>query len=68
METSKYVRMLKELIKHSLIDPKTTPKKQRLRWFSLDKCEAIKELAKQLAASFIIKVYHTEWLANPVLG
>ena len=60
----------KELIEHALkVDPKTTPKKQRLRHFSPDKREAIKkELAKLLAARFIKEVYHPEWLANPVVA
>ena len=59
----------KELIEHALkVDPKATPKKQWLRWFSPVKREAIKkELAKLLAAGFIKEVYHPEWLANPVL-
>jgi hypothetical protein len=59
----------KELIEHALkVDPKATPKKQRLRHFSPDKREPIKkELAKLLAAGFIKEVYHPEWLANPVL-
>ena len=60
----------KELIGHALkVDPKATPKKQRLRRFSPDKREAIKkELAKLLAAGFNKEVYHPEWLTNPVLG
>jgi hypothetical protein len=50
------------------VDPKATPKKQRLRQFSPDKREAIKkELAKLLTAGFIKEVYHPECLANPVL-
>src|SRR6185503_17379901 len=59
----------KELIEHSLnVNPKETPKKQRLRRFSADKREAIKkEIAKLLAAGFIKEVYHPEWLANPVV-
>jgi len=59
----------KELIEHALkVDPKATPKKQRLRRFSPDKREAIKkELAKLLAAGFIKEVYHPDCLANPVL-
>ena len=54
----------KELIEHALkVDPKATPKKQRLRHFSPDKREAIKkELAKLLATGFIKEVYHPEWL------
>jgi hypothetical protein len=56
----------KELIEHCLkVDPKATPKKQRLRRFIADKREAIKkELAKLLTGSFIKEVYHPEWLAN----
>jgi hypothetical protein len=59
----------KELIEHCLkVDPKTTPKKQRLQHFTPDKREATKkELVKLLAAGFIKEVYHPEWLANPVL-
>ena len=59
----------KELIEHSLnVNPSATPKKQRLRRFSVEKREAIKkELAKLLAAGFIKEVYDPEWLANPVL-
>jgi hypothetical protein len=59
----------KELIEHCLkVDPKATPKKQRLRHFGTDKREAIKkELAKLLVPGFIKEVYHPEWLANPVL-
>ena len=57
----------KELIEHALkVDPKATPKKQRLRHFTPDKREAIKkELAKLLAVGLIKEVYHPEWLANP---
>ena len=59
----------RELIKHTLkVNPKATPKKQRLWCFTQDKREAIKkELAKLLAAGFIKEVYHPEWLANPIL-
>ena len=44
----------KELIEHALkVEPKATPKKQRLRRFSPDKREAIKkEVAKLLAAGY----------------
>jgi hypothetical protein len=49
-------RVPKDLIEHCLkVNPKATPKKQRLRRFTLDKREAIKE------------VYHPKWLANPIL-
>jgi len=49
----------RELIEHALkVDPKATPKKQRLRRFAQDKSEAIKkELAKLLATRFINEVY-----------
>jgi hypothetical protein len=59
----------RQLIEHSLnIDPKATPKRQHLRRFADDRRDAIKkELAKLLAADFIIEVFHPEWLANPVL-
>ena len=59
----------KELIEHALnVDPKATPKKQRLWRFSPDKQEAIKkELEKLLAVGFTKEVYHPDWLANPVL-
>ena len=42
--------------------------KQRLRRFDEGKRRAIgEEIAKLLAVGFIKEVYHTEWLANPVL-
>src|SRR5688572_28710939 len=58
-----------ELIEHSLnVDPRATPKRQRLRRFAQDRREAIKkELAKLLAARFIREVFHPDWLANPIL-
>jgi hypothetical protein len=58
-----------ELIEHS-IDLSKTAKliKQKLQWFSRDKKEVIRvEVTRLLAASFIKKVYHPEWLANLVL-
>jgi hypothetical protein len=59
----------RELIEHSLnVHPKAVLKKQRLRRFAHDKCEAIKrEIAKLLAAGFIKEVIHPEWVANPIL-
>jgi hypothetical protein len=59
----------RELIKHSLDISKTAkPIKQKLRWFSRDKKEAIRvEVTRLLAAGFIKEVYHPEWLANPIL-
>jgi hypothetical protein len=47
--------------------PKAILKKQRLRRFTPDKRETIKQLTKLLTAGFIKEVYHPEWLANPVL-
>ena len=69
METSGYARGAQGVDRARFkIDPKATPKKQRLRQFSPDKREAIKkELAKLLAAGFIKEVYHPNWLANLVL-
>ena len=57
------------MIEHALkVNPKATPKRQRLLCFSPDKREAIKkELAKLLAVGFIKEVNHPKWLANPVL-
>jgi hypothetical protein len=59
----------KDLIKHSLnVDPTTTMKKQHLRRFAQDKKEAIKKkIAKLLVEGFIKEVFHSEWLANPIL-
>jgi hypothetical protein len=58
----------RELIEHSLnIDPKAPPKRQHLRRFADGRYAIKKELAKQLAAGFNRKVFHPEWLANPVL-
>src|SRR5688572_24735323 len=59
----------KELIEHSLnVDPKATPKRQCLRRFAQDRRDAIKkELAKLLVVGFIKEVFHSDWLANPVL-
>jgi hypothetical protein len=57
------------LIEHSLNVSKTTkPIKQKLQRFARDKKEAIRvEVTWLLAAEFIKEVYHSEWLANPVL-
>jgi hypothetical protein len=59
----------RDRIEHSLnVDPKAKPIKQKLRRFGKDKKEAIRvEVTRLLAASFIIEVYHPDWLANPVL-
>ena len=57
------------LAEHTLnIDPKFKPVKQFLRRFNEERHEAIgEELARLLAAGFIVEVIHPEWLANPVL-
>ena len=59
----------RELAEHTLnIDPKFKPVKQFLRHFNEERCKAIgEEVARLLAASSIIEVFHPEWLANPVL-
>jgi len=58
----------RELIEHSLhVSPIAKPIKEKLHRFAQDKKEAIRvELNLFLAARFI-KVYHPEWLANPLL-
>ena len=44
------------------------PTKQRLHRFDDERRRAIgEEVAKLLAAKFIKEVYHSDWLANPVL-
>jgi hypothetical protein len=60
----------RRLIEHSLnVNPKATPKRQHLRHFDDDRRDAIKkELFKLLTAGFIQKVFHLEWLTNPVLA
>ena len=59
----------REVTEHTLkICPGSKPVKQRLRRFDEGKHRTIgEEIAKLLAAGFIKKVYHLEWLANPVL-
>ena len=61
--------IMREVIEHALkIKLGSKLVKQRLRRFDEEKCRAIgEEIAKLLAARFIKKVYHPEWLANPVL-
>ena len=58
-----------ELAEHTLnVDPKFKPVKQFLRRFNEERCKAIgEEVARLLAAGFIVEVFHPEWLANPVL-
>ena len=59
----------RELAEHTLnIDPKFKLVKQFLRRFTEERRKAIgEEVARLLAAGFIIEVFHPEWLANPVL-
>ena len=59
----------RELAKHTLsIDPKFKPVRQFLRRFNDERRKAIgEEVARLLAAGFIVEVFHPEWLANPVL-
>jgi hypothetical protein len=63
------------LIEHELhLDRKAKPIKQRLHHFAQDKKDVIKrerererEIARLLDGDFIKKVYHPDWLANPIL-
>ena len=58
-----------EVAEHALHDvPDSKPTKQRLRRFHDERHRAIgEEITKLLAAKFIKEVYHSDWLANPVL-
>ena len=48
--------------------PGSKPAKQRLRHFDDERRMSIsEEITKLLAAGFIIEVFHSDWLANPVL-
>ena len=48
--------------------PRSKPTKQRLHRFDDERHRAIgEEVTKLLAAGFIREVYHSDWLANPVL-
>ena len=59
----------RELAEHTLnIDPMFKPVRWFLRRFNEERCKAIgEEVARLLAAGFIIEVFHPKWLANPVL-
>ena len=59
----------RELAEHTLsIDPKFKPVRQFLCRFNEERRKAIgEEVARLLAAGFIVEVFHPEWLANPVL-
>ena len=50
------------------LDSGSKPTKQRLHRFDDERRRAIgEEVAKLLAAGFIKEVYHSDWLANPIL-
>ena len=59
----------REVTEHALcLIPGSKPAKQRLRHFDDERRRAIgEEIAKLLAAEFIREVFHSDWLANPVL-
>ena len=59
----------REVTEHTLkIKLGSKPVKQHLHRFDEGKCRAIsEEIVKLLVAGFIKKVYHPEWLANPIL-
>lgn len=54
--------------RHLNTDPKMKPVKEFLRRFNDGRREAMgEEIARLLAAGFMIEVFHPDWLANPVL-
>ena len=59
----------RELAEHTLnIDPKFKHVRQFLRRFNEERRKAIgEEVARLLAAGFVVEVFHPEWLANLVL-
>ena len=59
----------REVADHALkIRPGSKLVKQHLHRFDEEKCRAIsEEIMKLLVAGFIREVYHSEWLANPVI-
>ena len=58
-----------ELAEHKLhVDPNARPVKQGLRKIHEDRRKIIgEEIARLLAAGFIMEVCYPKWLANPVL-
>ena len=58
-----------DIAKHALcLIPDSKPAKQRLHCFDDERRRAIgEEIAKLLVAGFIREVFHSDWLANPVL-
>jgi hypothetical protein len=59
----------REVAEHELrITSGSKPVHQRLRCFDDERCRAMgEEIAKLLAAGIIKEVYHSDWLANPIL-
>jgi hypothetical protein len=59
----------RELAEHALnVWPDAKPVKQPLRQFAEEKRKAIgEEIARLLAAGFIMEVFYPDWLSNPVL-
>jgi hypothetical protein len=59
----------REVAEHELrIKPSSKPMHQSLRRFDDQRRRAIgEEIAKLLAVGFIKEVYHSDWLANPIL-
>ena len=59
----------REVAEHALhLIPGSKPAKQRLRHFDDERRRAIgEEIAKLLTAGFIMEVFHSDWLANPIL-
>ena len=59
----------REVAKHALrLTLGSKPAKQRLHHFGDERRRAIgEEIAKLLAAEFIREVFHSDWLANPIL-
>ena len=59
----------REVTEHALhVIPGSKPAKQRLCRFDDERRKAIgEEVTKLLATEFIKVVYHSDWLANPVL-
>ena len=61
--------ILREVTKHALrLILGSKPTKQHLRRFNDERRRAIgEEIAKLLVVGFVKEVYHSDWLANPVL-
>ena len=59
----------REVAEHALrVALGSKPTKQCLRRFNDERRRAIgEEIAKLLAAGFVKEVYHSDWIANPVL-